>query len=231
MSRYRISYSKEGAARFMSHLDLVRTFDRAVRRAGLPVSMSQGYNPHTRMAFAFPLPVGVAGLEEYMDIDLDAEVSPEQIVSSLGRVMPGGLRINGACPLEDRTPALMAEVERSFYRVRASREDLPGLDTVRECMEGLLARTGISVVRRKKDGGESVFDIRPGIMSLSAREEGDFIVIEMELMSGSSFNVRPGEVISILGDACGIPAGDWRPGITRTRMLGRGGKELFTGCS
>lgn len=229
MPRYRVKYSKVDTARFMSHLDLVRTFERALRRAGLPVALSQGFNPHSRMSFSFPLPVGVAGLEEYADIEFDREVSPDQMARSLNAAMPNGLKVTGACPLEERAPALMAEVERSAYMVRLDREGTPGLEEVRECLGRLLEMDGIPVIRRKKDGTGYTFDIRPGILSLSAREEGGRVVVEMELMAGSSLNIRPGEVIGAMRERCGIPDPGC-PGVIRTRTRGRGGRELFGPC-
>lgn len=227
MPRYRIRYCKEGTARFMSHLDLVRTFERAVRRAGLPVALSQGFNPHSRMAFAFPLPVGVSGLEEYVDIELDRDISPEKMAGSLDPAMPPGLKVTGAIRLDDRTPALMAEVERSSYTVRFEREGTPGLEAVQKCLDRIMGLDQIPVTRHKKDGREVEFDIRPGLLSLSARDDGGRIVMEMELMAGSQVNVRPGEVISAIRERCGIPQGGCHLEIIRTRTRGAGGKDLF----
>lgn len=227
MPRYRIRYSKEGAARFMSHLDMIRTFERAVRRAGLPVALSQGFNPHSRLAFAFPLPVGVGGLEEYVDIELDREVPPEEIVSSLNPAMPPGMKVSGSHRLEDKTPALMAEVERSLYTIRFEREGAPGLEAVQKCLEAIMGLAEITITRHKKDGRQVEFDIRPGLLSLSARNEEGRIVLEMELMAGSRINVRPGEVISAIRERCGIFESGCHLEITRTRTWGPGGKELF----
>ena len=227
MSRYRISFSKGGPARFMSHLDMVRTFERAVRRAGLPVSMSQGFNPHSKLAFGFPLPVGVSGLEEYADIELEEDISPEIIVKSLGPAMPQGIKVTGACRLEDKTAALMAEVERSSYLVRAGRDESLDPEALRKCLEDLTGLEELPVTRRKKDGREALFDIRPGILSLQAGEDGEGIFVSMELASGSSLNVRPGEVISAVRERCGLFGEGCHLEISRTGMRGPGGKELF----
>lgn len=227
MPRYRIRYSKEGTARFMSHLDMVRTFERAVRRAGIPVSLSQGFNPHSKMAFGFPLPVGVSGLAEYVDIDLDRDVSPDEIVHALGPAMPPGFEIAGARRLEDKVPALMAEVERSSYTVSIGPENALALEDMEKCLEGIMGQVEITVSRRKKDGPPADFNIRPGMLSLSARKEGGRVILEMELMSGSTLNVRPGEVVSALRDRCGMPGEGCHLEITRIGMWGPGGKDLF----
>lgn len=227
MFRYRISFSKGGPARFMSHLDMIRTFERAVRRAGLPVSMSQGFNPHSKLAFGFPLPVGVSGLEEYADIELENDISPEIIVKSLGPAMPQGLKVTGACRLEDKSTALMAEVERATYLVRPGIDQAPGREAIRKCLEDLTGLEELPVTRRKKDGREALFDIRPGIYSLQAGEDGEGVFMSMELASGSSLNVRPGEVISAARERCGLFGEGCHLEITRTGMRGPGGKELF----
>ncbi|MCL6478513.1 MAG: TIGR03936 family radical SAM-associated protein [Peptococcaceae bacterium] len=231
MPRYRISYTKEGTARFISHLDMIRLFERAVRRAGLPVSMSRGFNPHPRLSFSPPLPVGVEGLKEYLDMDLDAGVSPARIVNSLNSAMPPGLGITGACRLDEKAPALMAEAERSLYIIRASREEMPELEALNKCLEGILALDEIPVTRRKKDGPPAFFNIRPGLLSLRAVEEGGRAAVEMELMTGSRINVRPEEVIALIKDRCGLLGGDAHLKITRVRVLGRGGKEMFDYCA
>jgi len=223
--RYRISYSKEGPARYMSHLDLVRAFERGLRRAGLPVSLSQGFNPHSRLSFGFPLPVGVAGLEEYVDIELEQEVSPEGVVSSLNQVLPQGIKTGGCRLLEDKSPALMAEVERAHYLVRIRGEAAPGLEMLENCLAGIMGRAEITVTRRKKDGRAVPFDIRPGLLGLSARLEEGRPVVEMDLISGSALNIRPAEVVSALRDQCGLPE-DLRLEITRTGIKGSGGRDL-----
>ena len=228
MIRYRIRYSKEGAARFISHLDMVRTFERVVRRASLPVSLSEGFNPHPKFGFGFPLPVGMAGQSEYVDLMLDSAMDPDQIVSSLERAMPPGLRVTGACLVEEEKSALMAQVERSVYQVRAAREELPkGVETLRKCLEDMMGMQEITISRRKKDGRNVIFDIRPGLLAFSVREDEAAVVIEMELMTSSSLNVRPEEVIEAVRGHCGLLNNDCHLDFTRTGIAGPGGKDLF----
>jgi len=226
VTRYRIRYSKEGAARFISHLDMVRTFERVVRRASLPVSLSEGFNPHPKFGFGFPLPVGMAGLNEYVDLMLDSAMEPIQIVSSLEKAVPPGLRVTGACQVEQGSPALMAQVERSVYLVRAARAELPGEEELKKCMEDMMGAQEIIINRRKKDGRHVPFDIRPGLLAFTLKEEVAGVVIEMELITSSSLNVRPDEVIDAISERCGLLAGCHLDFI-RTRITGRGGEDLF----
>lgn len=245
MPRYRIRYSKEGPARFISHLDMLRTFERALRRAGLPFSLTQGFNPHPRMSFGLPLPVGMSGLNEYVDVELQIDMAPAEIAGSLEKVMPPGFRVTGACPVDEKAPSLMSEAQRSVYRVRVYKEwrdtssrNVPdmggeapgGMAYVKKCAEEIMNSGEITVVRRKKDGRQTVFDIRPGLIGISVDEEDGSTVMEMELMTGSSLNVRPEEVIGAMREKCGVlkEAG---LEIVRTSIFGQGGKDLFTaGC-
>lgn len=227
MPRYRIRYSKEGPARFISHLDMLRTFERALRRAGLPFSLTQGFNPHPRMSFGMPLPVGVSGLNEYVDIDLHSAVDPAQIAIVLGRAMPPGLSVTGACSVDEKAPSLMAESERSVYRVRVDSGEVPhDIGAFKECLEELMNSKEITVIRRKKDGRQAEFDIRPGLIRLSASEEEGSVLLEMELMTGSSLNVRPEEVILAISERC-LAFSEYSPEVVRTAIAGRGGKDLF----
>jgi radical SAM-linked protein len=228
LPRYRIRYSKEGAAKYISHLDMLRTFERVVRRAGLPVSYSQGFNPHPRFSFGMPLSVGMSGLAEYVDIDLDTAVAPEEVAASLDRAMPPGMRVSGARPVEEGSPSLMASTERSAYVMRAGRECLPaGPGVLNACLEDLLRSEEVNVSRRKKDGREAVFNIRPGLLSLAAREEDGAVVLEMEIVTASSFNVRPLEVVAAIGQRCGGFGEDCHLDITRVSVKGRQGAGLF----
>ena len=227
LPRYRIRYSKEGAAKFISHLDMLRTFERVVRRAGIPVSFSQGFNPHPRFSFGFPLSVGVSGLEEYVDIDLDTAVSPEEVAQALDRAMPPGMRVAGARPVEEGAPSLMASTEQSAYIIRVDSKCSTGAGQLKGCLEELLKSPEVNVMRRKKDGRDIPFNIRPGLLHLAAREEGDAVVLEMELVTSSSFNVRPREVIAAIAGCYGDFGQDCHLDITRSRVAGHGGKDLF----
>lgn len=96
VSRYRLRFSKREALRFISHHDLMRVFELALRRSGLKVAHTQGFNPHPKVSFALALPLGVESLDEIVDIDFEHEAeppAPETIVQQLGKVMPPGLTL------------------------------------------------------------------------------------------------------------------------------------------
>src|SRR5690606_23183450 len=99
VSRYRLRFEKRDALRFISHHDLMRVFELALRRSGLQVAFTQGFNPHPKVSFALALPLGVESLDEIVDIDLrhdDHPPSPDHVLQQLAGQMPGGLRLTQA---------------------------------------------------------------------------------------------------------------------------------------
>lgn len=233
MPRYRISYAKKGPARFMSHLNMVRTFERSLRRAGLPVALSQGFNPHAKFSFGFPLPVGVTGLEEYMDVELFENIAAGAVAGSLNNNMPAGFEVNAVCILkEGLTSSLMAQIESSVYLVAFKDNKNTDMKVFRKCLEEFMAMKEILIKRKKKKGPPSMFDIRPGILALSVyNEENSKWVLRMDLASNSNLNVRPKEVIQALREQYGVPGQDCRLEIIRSKVLAQGGKDLFSYCS
>ncbi len=141
-------YAKTGRPRFISHLDFVRLFERAARRAGLPLAFSEGFSPAPRIAYGWPLPVGMPGLGEYVDVELRERAAPERVVDDLNRVLPQGLAIREARYLSPHGPSLMAEFDTGSYMVH-----LPGrgrsLAEWREAAAALLARSSLEVIREK----------------------------------------------------------------------------------
>ncbi|MCL6451880.1 MAG: TIGR03936 family radical SAM-associated protein [Acetobacteraceae bacterium] len=117
MPRVRIRFRKQGDARFISHLDLVRVMERAARRAGLPLRLSQGYNPRPKMAFASALALGTASDAEYLDLELVRPVPLEDVLGRLREQLPSGLRPSAAAWVPEQAPALMALVNAAEYEV------------------------------------------------------------------------------------------------------------------
>ena len=93
MAVYRMMYAKVGPARFISHLDLLRTFGRAARRAGLPLAFTQGFNPHPKITFAAPLAVGIAGEAEFADLELTRKIPAPVVARALTGALPEGLSV------------------------------------------------------------------------------------------------------------------------------------------
>ncbi|HCE73236.1 MAG TPA: Fe-S oxidoreductase, partial [Lachnospiraceae bacterium] len=91
--RVRIQYSKQGLLKFIGHLDMMRCFQKLLRRAGVDVTFSEGYSPHMVMSYAFPLGVGMTSDSEYVDVDLNRAYSSRELVSLLNEAAPEGLHV------------------------------------------------------------------------------------------------------------------------------------------
>jgi radical SAM-linked protein len=116
-SRFRVRYEKTGTARFTSHLDLVRIFDRALRAARVPMAYSQGYNRHAKIAYGPPLSLGASSASEYFDLELCQPCGWDGILK-MNEVLPDGIRIADGRPFQRSVDSLMAVIARADYRVR-----------------------------------------------------------------------------------------------------------------
>ncbi|AGL02639.1 TIGR03936 family radical SAM-associated protein [Desulfoscipio gibsoniae] len=194
MPRYRIQYSKRGPACYISHLDLVRTLERAFRRAGLPIAFSEGFNPHPRFSFAAPLPVGVEGLAEVLEVDMKESVDHRELAERLNGALPPGLVVLEVTDVPDNAPAPMAALTGAGYIVHLDDDDLPG-PLPEEAVQRFLARGQVEVTRKSKDGKKKIRNIRPGILKFDVLSQVNGLTIRLALKTGSIMNVRPEDVI------------------------------------
>lgn len=224
MNRIRVAYRQDGPARFVSHLDILRVFERAGRRAGLPLAYTEGFNPRPRLTFAAPLPVGMSSAQEIVDIDFCQDILADELVAALARQMPGGLTILKGRKVSAAGPALMSVLDRALYTAQGSLdESIPSYE-VDTKMESFLGR-GEVFVERKTGKGWRRRDIRPGIRRLTWKNTADQIEFLMELQSGSRGNVRPDEVLIALAEV--LPLQPHRLTVCRTAMLAWDGRLLW----
>src|SRR5690606_25145749 len=130
--------------RFLSHLDLMRTWQRALRRASLPLVYSQGFNPHPRMAFASALPVGATSLGEYVDIQFAINITDKEM-AALQAELPAGLEILQWRVVPKKAPALMSIVKAAEWSVK-----VPDDQELPERVQKLLQSASLPIVRRTK---------------------------------------------------------------------------------
>jgi radical SAM-linked protein len=186
MYRLLVRFAKLGRLRFISHLDTLEVFRRALRRAGLPVAHSTGAAAQPRLSILHPLPVGTESEAEYLNVELSRRVAPESFRDSLASQMPEGLQIRS-----------VRRVFRKFsfphleftYRVALHGDELPDDDRI----GAFLARDSIRLVQRKK-GREREEEIRPLLRDI--RREGEALVLRVHCVDGKS--VRPEDVVRLL---------------------------------
>lgn len=213
--RLRITFSKGENLRYISHLDLARTWERVLRRAGIPVAYSRGYHPHPKMVFAAALPVGCTGEAEVMDIVLSQPMPPRRVLRGLGPRMPDGLTAIDATPIYGRAPALPTLLFSADYEsVIEMNQSIE--DAAHQC-QALLARESIPRVYRDKS-----YDLRPRVDDLQVlRVNARHLLLRMQLAAGENGTGRPDEVLDELGWA------DYAHNCHRRRLRFRSSPQTF----
>lgn len=156
-----VVFEKFPRIRHIGHLDLMRAMQRALRRSGLPVKFSQGFNPHLLLTFAAPLSVGMSGKREIMEVPLGADVTEDEFLQKLNAALPPELPCLSARIVDDKHPASMASLFAAEYEIVIDQEGAALCDTV----ESFMAQETIMALRKTKSG-EKMVDIRPMIYKL-----------------------------------------------------------------
>lgn len=196
--RLRLQYAVDGPARYASHLDQIRIWERAARRARLPLAYSAGFTPHPQIHVAAALPVGVAGRAEWLDLWLEQPVEPAAARTALDSQLPAGMTITDAFLADPQEPALPAQVRAAEYVVTV--ETAMSITEVRRRLEGLLAAENLPRQRRGR-----IYDLRPLLERLWVEEgEEGMLRLGMVLSAREGATGRPDEVLDALGLADGF---------------------------
>ncbi|OPY57782.1 MAG: hypothetical protein A4E55_01390 [Pelotomaculum sp. PtaU1.Bin035] len=193
----------------------------------MPLAFTQGFNPHPKISFAAPLGVGIAGEAEYADFELTLDVPVDELFRALSGALPEGLQLTGIRSIHDHSPALMASVDRATYRAEVKLSRPIGQEELDDVIASFMARPEIYVERKNKTGGKRKHDIRPGINVMSGKSENDIMVIEADLKTGSSGNVRLEEVLEAFIKSSHLPVCG-RFVLTRTGIFAAKGQEKKT---
>lgn len=190
----RAKFARDYNLRYISHLEIMDTFRKGIRRAGLPGAYSQGFNPTLNLSLSQPLPVGMAGGGEYLDLELTRPINGEGFKARLNSFLPEGLKILDARYIPDQTglKSLQALLNRAEYHIRARGK----LKEKREVLiENLMAKNKIIVIRKRRNKPDREYDIRPLIFEAEVLKDNKISFI---VSTGSSGNVRPEEIVKAL---------------------------------
>lgn len=208
MNRIRFRYACGKELRYLSHLDLLRLFQRAMRHAGLPLAYSLGFSPRPKLSLAAPLPVGVTASKEYGEIFLVEPISPASFRRRLGEQLPKGLTLTGAIVIPVNEPPLAAVVNAALYRAAwKSSRPAPTAAVLQKALDKLLGQPAIIIRRFGKSGKITRQNIRPYIFSaelLPMDEHGP--ALRLLLQVGSRGGVSPSrflEQLALKGDYTG----------------------------
>ncbi len=212
--KVRIRFRKSGTLRLLSHHDLMRTFERLLRRSELPFHRSQGFHPKPRLIFALSLPLGVVGCEEVVELELGQVLPPEEIHVRLARQTPPGLDILSVRRIN---PKVNAQVCRLSYAVQVPAERLPNLP---RRIDEVLTAPECWIDRNRPQSGKPGrrLDVRPFLADLRIMQNSecgmqherqdsssfciphsDFCILQMVLHLTPSGTARPEEVLGLLG--------------------------------
>lgn len=197
----RIWFEKKGDVRYISHLDLMRTMTRAIRRSKIPLWYTEGFNPHPYMTFVLPLSLGMESENDAMDIRVEGEIANREVMSALSSVMPDGITVT--CVTEPRLdPKFIsfASFDIVFYTEEGAKE-------LKERIEKMLTASELVVQKLGKKGHKKVYkdiDLLPHIKSYEIKEREDILTLSLVLPAGSTTNINP----SLLADEIIKDAGE-----------------------
>lgn len=225
MSSIRVRFTRGEEVKFISHLDLMKVFERALRRTGLPVAYSQGFNPHPQMVFGLPLSVGVTSEAEYADFELSQEFSPSEFQDRLNQGLPGGIRITEAGVRKSKGN-IMASITGAVYEITAFLKEFPEFTDISARVSHFMDKSNI-IVRKEGKGGVKDVDIRPLILKLDIalakqappgyEDFGPAFLITALLRAGSAANLRPELLMGALAAETGFEPGVFK--VHRSRLF------------
>ncbi len=198
--KLRIKYTKTGVLRFIGHLDVMRFFQKAIRRAKLSVSYTKGFSPHQIISFAAPMPLGMTSEGEYFDGEFDLVTSTEDMMKRLNETMPEEIQVLDIVELPDDAKPSMAIVTASDYYIYLNDEAVS--DVFKELtpkLSNFYNEDKIEILKKTKTK-EIMTDIKPLIYDLKPYKDG----IYMLLASGSRDNLKPELVLLALCEYAGI---------------------------
>ncbi len=184
---YRVRFSKTGRMRFLSHHDLMRLFERALRRSGLPLRFTEGFNPHPILSFPTALGLGLESRDEIMEVEFSSWIAPKKVEALLGAQFPEGLKVNSveAFARKDRSAVLFVEYEAALAAA-------PG--DLAERIAALLAAKEFKIERRS-DKGSKTIDVRRYVQAL----EADGARVLLRILVTDQGTAKPEEVLRAVG--------------------------------
>ena len=240
--KIRIRFGKHGAMKYIGHLDIMRYFQKAMRRAAIPMKFSQGYHPHPIISFAEPLGLGITSDGEYMDIETEEDIDGPAAMKALGEAMVDGMVIHSLRRLPENAKNAMASVEASSYRLTYRRGKAPlQLRELIDARDDFYDRAEhITIVKKTKKSERSLdlkpliyrWEIEPFVPNTAAKGQSDFpidpsdeecgsICHRIMLSSGSTDNIKPDLVMEHFHRFLGLDPQEYAIRVYREDMFTR----------
>ena len=190
---YRLIFSRQGPAIWLGHLDMMRTFERALRRAAIPLSWSQGYNPRPQMVFALPISVGLAAEADLIDVSCAEKVDESDFLKRINDKLPEGLAVSNCNLINPGRSSLMSLVSEAVYRI-----EVPGIC---ETASRLLQGNEPLITEKTRKGKTSELDIRALLLDWKCVDDNS---LDIRVKAGSSSNLRPDLMLKLLTEQGGL---------------------------
>lgn len=181
MNKLRLKFSKNGPIKFIGHLDVMRYFQKAIRRAEIDVKYSEGFSPHQVISFAQPLSVGATSDGEYMDMTVNSMVSASDVMNKLNAVMNEGIEILAIEELTEGAEKAMTAAYAARYNIRFRENSKPDFDWISE-FKKYLASDKLPAMKKTKSG-EKEIDMKPMIFEYSFDEENESVNLLLSMSS------------------------------------------------
>lgn len=219
----RMKFKKSGCMKFVGHLDIMRYFQKAIRRAEIDIAYSEGFSPHMIMSFAAPLGVGLTSQGEYVDLQVNSCSSSKAAVAALNSVMVEGMEVVSFLKLPDHAKNAMASVAAADYLVKFRDGYEP--EGWKEKFQEFLQQEEIVILKKTKKS-EAEVDLKPMIYESCLREDGIFL----QVACGSANNLKPELVMEAFADFAGYEIDKFALEIARLEVytdLGEEGQQQF----
>ena len=184
--RYLIKFTKEENIKFISHLDVLKTIQKNIRRAELPIEYSKGFNPHMSTSIAQPLSVGVYSCGEYMDMVLEREMDENEIIDRLNKTAPSGIKYISALAIpyvegEKKVPQAMAMIDAARYTIKVKYSDV---STLEKEMNELISKDEWNTIKKSKKGEREV-NLKSLIKEFNFWIKDEVLVLNVLISTGS----------------------------------------------
>ena len=220
--KIRIKFAKEGTMKFIGHLDIMRYFQKVMRRADVDIRYSEGFSPHQIMSFAAPLGVGLESRGEYVDIEVLSTDSSKEMLRRINENMVEGMKALSYRALPDDAGNAMSLVAAADYEVRFREGYEPeDLDAFFAGIPEFLKKEEILFLKKTKKG-EKEINIRPQIYQMEARPEHK---IFLQIATGSAANLKPDAVLRAYAESRGETLGEFALMVTRLEVYADKGSE------
>ena len=201
MPKYLLIYQKGESVRWLGHLDILRTVERAIRRASLPIAFSNGFNPREKVAFASALGTGITGSAERVVLELTEALPDAAIQERLNEVLPPGIHIEACGEISDaEAKDSLSGYDRAEYEVVCAVLPETTMEQVAEAVQNFMAQAE-AVLRRERQGKSKIVDIRPNVYALTVLpqcESETRLHLNMIVGQGESGTAKPSEVVEVL---------------------------------